>query len=405
MSAEPNHRTLGNDERSGLAVARGAHDTPHDGAYPRVGTFTRLRSFFASLVLLVGVLILAAWMIGELCSDRWYWSQWLEWTPTSAVLVASAAFLSLAGLIAERNLPPRRRTRVLAWAAWSLALVYMLLVDWRVTNLFSASQHPGAEATRVVFWNAAAEDKPGWSSAVIEQNPDIAVIVTPHNNADVERVRESMGEDASVIETSRFTVLSRRAITSYAATKLDIAPGTGLDPRQKTGKRLWADPGHAMYVELAKDTHRPAMCVWLIDLPSDLSLARWEVTRQAAHTISTFRGPVMLPDGIDRWAADSSMVLDGFPEPDLIAGDFNIPRGSRSLDALTDGKVNAFDQCAAGPVASWPCTWPKTSTPIWPVLHIDQIFTGPSFRAASYVLINPGSGTHRMQRADVVPAP
>ena len=78
----------------------------------------------------------------------------------------------------------------------------------------------------------------------------------------------------SVIVTDRFTVLSRRRIDRYALTLLDIAPGRGLDPRQRTGARKWSDPGHAMFIELAADAHRPPMCAWILDLPSDLSLAR-----------------------------------------------------------------------------------------------------------------------------------
>ncbi|MFO0835478.1 MAG: hypothetical protein U0638_10935 [Phycisphaerales bacterium] len=385
---------------AGGAAPAGQCETPPPGLVARV------RAFLSALALLPGVLVLAAWMVGNLCSDRWYWSQWLEWIPTSVALAGSGVFLSLAGLLHPRGTRDRRpsRARALSSIAWGLVLVYMLLVDWRLPNAFKDRERPGPGSTRVLFWNAAAEDEPGWSRAAMGENADVVVLVSIKNDDELARISKSMGESESVIVTDRFTVLSRRRIGRYALTQLDIAPGEGLDPRQRTGTRKWADPGHAMFIELAADDHRPAACVWVLDLPSDLSLARRDITAQAAGVIREFKGPALLPNSMQAWVEDGATVLRGFPEPDLIIGDFNIPRGSASLDAITRGKPNAFDQCGYGPTASWPCKWPRTRFAIWPVLHLDQMFTGRGLRATSYTLINPGSGTHRMQRADFVAA-
>jgi hypothetical protein len=370
------------------------------------GVVARVRGFLSTLALFPGVLILAAWMVGNLCSDRWYWSQWLEWIPTSVALAGSGVFISLAGLLHPRGPRDRypSRARVLASIAWGLVLVYMLLVDWRLPNALKKREQPGPGSTRVLFWNAAAEDEPGWSRAALGENADVVVLVSLKNDEELARISKSMGESESVIVTDRFTVLSRRRIERYALTPLDIAPGEGLDPRQRTGTRKWADPGHAMFIELAADDHRPTACVWVLDLPSDLSLARRDVTAQAASVIREFNGPALRPNGMEAWVEDGATVLRGFPEPDLIIGDFNIPRGSASLDAITRGKPNTFDQCGYGPTASWPCKWPRTRLAIWPLLHIDQMFVGGALRATSYRLINPGSGTHRMQRADFAAA-
>ncbi len=370
------------------------------------GAAFRVRVALSTCSLAPGVLILGAWVVGNLCSDRWYWSQWLEWIPTSLALLASAPFLVLAGLLLPRGERSWRatRARTLASIAWGLVCVYMLLVDWRLPNLFKRYEKPGPSTTRVLFWNAAAEDEPGWSRAALRENADVIVLVSLRNEDELARIGASMGESASVIATDRFTVLSRRRVERYALVSLDIAPGRGLDPRQRTGTRSWADPGHAMFLDLAADARRPAMCVWILDLPSDLSLARHSVTAQAARAIREFKGPVLRPDDAGRWIPDEHASFEGFPAPDLIVGDFNIPRGSRSLDAITGGRPNAFDQSGSGPAASWPCKWPRTSRRIWPVLHIDQMFAGPSLHAESYTLIDPGSGTHRMQRADVAPA-
>jgi hypothetical protein len=375
------------------------------GGSTRAGTAVRVRVALSTFSLVLGVLILGAWMVGTLCSDRWYWSQWLEWIPTSLALLASAPFLVLAGLLhprGERACRPTR-ARVLASMAWGLVCVYMLLIDWRLPNFFKRREMPGPSGTRVLFWNAAAEDEPGWSRAALGENADVILLVSLRNEGELARISKAMGESGSVIAAGRFNVLSRRRVERYALISLDIAPGGGLDPRQRTGTRPWTDPGHAMFFELAADAQRPPMCVWILDLPSDLSLARHDVTAQAARAIRGFKGPALRPDDAGRWIPDERPALEGFPTPDLIVGDFNIPRGSRSLDAITGGRPNAFDQSGYGPAASWPCKWPRTSRRIWPILHLDQMFAGPSLRAESYTLIDPGSGTHRMQRADVAP--
>lgn len=386
------------------AAERAGSPPGQDAGPAPVGFVAQARAALSTLTLLPGILILAAWMLGNLCSDRWYWSQWLEWIPTSVALVASGVFFSLAGLLHPRGPRDRRssRARLLASVAWGLVLVYMLLVDWRMPNAFKDREQPGPGSTRVLFWNAAAEDEPGWSRAALGENADVIVLVSLKNDDELARISKSMGESESVIVMDRFTVLSRRKIERYALTQLDIAPGEGLDPRQRTGTRKWADPGHAMFIELAADEHRPSMCVWVLDLPSDLSLARHEITQQAARVLREFKGPALKPSRLLAWEEDESTSLRGFPEPDLIIGDFNIPRGSASLDVIACGKPNAFDQCGFGPTASWPCKWPRTKRAIVPVLHLDQMFVGPALRATSYTLINPGSGTHRMQRADVV---
>jgi endonuclease/exonuclease/phosphatase family metal-dependent hydrolase len=115
-----------------------------------------------------------------------------------------------------------------------------------------------------------------------------------------------------------------------------------------------------------------------------------EVTARAAAVISGWRGRVATRDpGTGTfWAAEG-----GFPPPDLIVGDFNIPRGSASLRNLTADFVNAYSQGGFGPSGTWPRRWP--------LVHIDQAFVGSSLRAARYRVIDPGAGGHRMQIIDL----
>jgi endonuclease/exonuclease/phosphatase (EEP) superfamily protein YafD len=84
----------------------------------------------------------------------------------------------------------------------------------------------------------------------------------------------------------------------------------------------------------------------------------------------------------------------GFPAPDLIVGDFNIPRGSRSLRRLTLGYPHAHSQAGHGHAG----TYPRHRQ----LVHIDHMFVGPRLRAARYETVDPGVGSHRMQVVEVV---
>ncbi len=77
------------------------------------GWFRKLRKALRVLCVAVAVTVLAAWLAGRLVSDHFGWSQWLQWIPTPAALLAAAgrralthhvrAALRAAG---ETNKPP-----------------------------------------------------------------------------------------------------------------------------------------------------------------------------------------------------------------------------------------------------------------------------------------------------------
>ena len=203
-----------------------------------------------------------------------------------------------------------------------------------------------------------------------------------------------MGPDVVPMRIGRSLILSREPILRYASTTLGLKgvllePGEGRVPDRTT---TILDPGYAAFLELdttARLGH--TIVIWIIDLPSDARLFRWETTQTAAAAIASFAGQIY------GRAEDGSLAplgeATGFPAPDIIIGDFNIPRGSASLKVLTRGTANAYNHAGTGSCATYPRKFPLS--------HIDQMFIGKSLRATSYEIVDPGMGMHRMQVVEV----
>ena len=90
---------------------------------------------------------------------------------------------------------------------------------------------------------------------------------------------------------------------------------------------------------------------------------------------------------------DTGTATVGFPAPDIVVGDFNIPRSAGSLKALGRGYPSAFDQAGRGYMASYPR--------VRPIFHIDQTFVAPGLRVFDYRLPDIGAGAHRAQVVDI----
>ena len=108
--------------------------------------------------------------------------------------------------------------------------------------------------------------------------------------------------------------------------------------------------------------------IWGFDLPSSPRLSRRELFER-------LRGH-----------------LDGMPQPaaEVLVGDFNVPRGSRSLQKAFPEHRSAFSEAGSG----WSGTWPA-SFPLW---DLDQVLVGPTLNAVEYEVIKPPYGMHRIQR-------
>lgn len=342
-------------------------------------------------------LVLAAWLAGRLATDRTILTQYVFWVPTPVPLAAAAALAAASWLMAlgararGTGRRPGRWARRAAAAGLAVATAYMLVVEWRVHAL--VARPPAGSGFRIFYWNA-----PMWprvvADAVLAQDAELVMIANPVWTLPRQRLSERMGA-VSEVRTSRFLVLSRHPVLRWGEIAL------GLEDLEQVPGEAWelmklpegtTDEGRAMFFVLdAGETLGGPIVVWLIDLPSDLRLSRWEVLKAAAEKIATWEGPAHADGEIIEGGA-----ARGFPEPDLVVGDFNTPRGSASLRFLTGGMANAYDQGGAGYAATFP-----RERPLW---HIDLMFVAPRLRALRYDVVDPGEGRHRMQVAELAPA-
>ena len=82
----------------------------------------------------------------------------------------------------------------------------------------------------------------------------------------------------------------------------------------------------------------------------------------------------------------------GAPAPDLVIGDFNIPRGSASLATLFPEYQNAFDTAGIG----YGATFPAIS-----LYHIDNTLHAPEVPVQQYFISDASLGPHRAQVIDI----
>lgn len=358
----------------------------------------------------VGV-CLFLWGVGVVVSDRYLWAQRLSFVPRQfLVWPAGIGWLLFAGSsLAYRELRPRGegmpwrserrgrsrvprllgRLRGVVGVLVLVATLHLVGVEWRwPMNAGGRAAPPVGERLRIVYWNV------GWShpdevfASIAARRPDLAIVANPLTRTDLSwsfpTLASELGGEGRVIRDWPINVVSRYPIRRWGVTELGFTSPVSVAPAQRsTTEEPPRDPGHAMFVEL--EVGGPlsrSVVVWIIDLPSDPELSRASVTRRAKERIGMWLGP----------------GGEGFPEPDVMIGDFNIPSGSWSLGTLRrrPGYVmeDAHRQGGLGAAATWPASGP--------MFRIDQCFVGPGLRAARYAVEDGGDTRHLMQVVDLV---
>lgn len=335
-----------------------------------------------------------AWAASRAITDRFEWSQWLWWIPSPIYLAAIAALIAPALILA-----PRRAARPLGLAAigaLTAGLAHLLILDWRLPSRHDAHLGP---PLRILFWNPSLPRGGGIADRILTAQADIAIIANPPLRDDglsISDLDTAMGEGASVIATGNAVIATRFPVHRWGGTTLGLRGRVPRIGHTGDGPDHWIDPGHASFVEF--DTTGPLgrpIVVWIIDLPSDPALPRAEITRTAAARTAAFDGPTWTRAEGDRFLREDRDP--GFPPPDLIIGDFNIPRGSWSLRAITAGLDDAYTRAGRGPMG----TWPRAN----PIHHLDQAFISANWNVARYHALDPGIGLHRMIVLEITPMP
>ncbi len=363
---------------------------------------------------------LAAWIIGRLVSDRFFWSQFVLWMPSWIIVPGSAVCLALSVGLAKLGFPryeaadnrdrswrdarPGARSarwRRVAWIACGVVTLGMVLGEWRMLN--AVTRPHAASPTRLIVWNPSEMDRFDLAlERMRDMRPDVLLVANPPFNRSFATVTESMGspeKPAHAVVYGRLVVISKFPIMRWAGTELGV---TGAKVRRFTwdgGGLLSIDKGAALLVQLDTTSAlgRPTT-VWLVDLPSDPDIPRDRMMREARRTLDGLTNYLMR-DANGRDVADTwgDVATNPLRTPDIIAGDTNTPRGSRSLDTLNarvDGMlIGAYEQAGYGP----DLTYPRRI----PLLAIDHTFLAPWLRASLYETHDMGLGTHRLQEVEV----
>jgi hypothetical protein len=300
------------------------------------------------------MLVVAAWVIGRIVSDRYGWSQWLLWIPTPAALIASAAGILLAF---RATLKPRDgRVRALLWciATFFIAVYFVALEH----HLLRGSPHipVDAKTMRITHWNmgpATWHDIAPSVAALIRLDGDIIVVTDPAGTTVREDVMQWMGTDTPPPVVGQLSLLTRLPISTVrpliATPDMQVVL-VQIDATAKIGRLL---------------------TVYMVDMPSELKFGRMALARRV-HTMLEELKP---------------------PMPDVVVGDFNMTRGSIALREMFKdfGLSHACDEAGHGYAATF-----HREFPLW---HIDHILLGPNVEALDYSISNPGIGRHRAQSA------
>jgi hypothetical protein len=311
-----------------------------------------------SLVAFFATTVVAFWLVGRIFTDRFEWTQWLWWIPTPMAIGATA--LGLLSSTRRARTTARRRQRMWRWcAAVVLILLYFLVIEHRMWRSGAAITSRGAIS--IAHWNASAP--PGTltaedvTSRLIALDADITVLTGDYRLAHDQQVVDKLGGGQNPVSVGTISLLSRFPIERtqvLLAVHGTYVNAVTIDTTEKLGK---------------------STVVYMVDLPSDLKVPRMPLARKLRefpHFTAPARGP------------------------DIVIGDFNIPRGSASLSVLFPELSHAFDQAGHGYGATFHRGW------YFPLYHIDHTLVAPSMRALRYDIIDTGVARHCAQKTWVV---
>ncbi len=349
---------------------------------------------------LAGILGVLAWGAGRWFNDDHLWSQVLFWIPTGAVAVFAWITLILSAICSKLSLRmggvklrPFLAVGALvvtAWMAWS----------WRPLNIINALAPRSEPGVRVAYWNLSVErNAAGAGDVVLAQEPDIAILANVRSDEHREPILEALrnltpgdSDGVHLRHEHNITVSGRFPIRRWGVTRPKRVTTLLTEWRSEwdTGRVTFIEFDTGGRLGLEKET----FVVWIADLPSDPTMSRAEVMSAAGAAVRVWAGPALVPDALGRWIGTPLPEGErGFPEPDLIIGDMNTPRGSRSLRHLVGDARSSHTQAGVGPDGTW-----MRRLPLW---AIDQAFTGERVRATRSDVIDPGLSEHRMLVVDI----
>ena len=302
-----------------------------------------LSNTLGSVLLLIALVLLVAWLIGLICSDRWIWTQWLSWIP-SLVLIPVGLFW-LGGVAMVRRLRPH-------WP-WGVVLclvgpMVFFFLNWRPADEHANEPRPGITISQWTL-GTILEDEDAYAQPLVALDSDISLIEGGRRVRWSDTIREWLGPDHTPLSTGIFSVFTRL-------------------PVQQLRSSIWSEGIHVARFDVEGPGFEAApLKLLLVDLPSAPSRSRWEIAQRLQDLLTK----------VDQ------------EEVDLVIGDFNMPSGSAALSSLFPKYTRAWATSGEG----WGPTYPRT----WPVARLDHILVGPDVQLTELRTIDPGIGRHRLQ--------
>lgn len=301
--------------------------------------------------MLIGGVLVLAWLVGRVLSDRYLFSQWLLWIPTPAML--PAVLLGLIGSLAPGRKPRLKRRRLRVWALLALCIAcYFGLIEHKLLK-----PAPPAEGDLTIsHWNMTAWNTDDDRLQVLDWLSDLTILVDAWGLQRNTELMDTLPEDFRIIRVRRLTILTR----------LEVIETRPLIARDLTNVIL-------LRLNCTESLGRE-LVVYVVDLPSDPKMSRMAI------------------------AADLRKLLSEVdaPRPDVVVGDFNMTRNGVAFQSIFPELHHAFVDGGHGYAASF--------HRLCPLYHIDHILLDDALRAGRYDLIDHDLGRHRLQKAWISPA-
>jgi endonuclease/exonuclease/phosphatase family metal-dependent hydrolase len=299
------------------------------------------------------ILAMFCLVVSDVLTDSVAALQWLWWVPR--FMLASGAFLWIAAVLACAAWIARDKAETRRAGVWSAIAAVLVLVSFG--RVWGLPRGRPADALRVIQWNASqlhADFAPEAAAQLQALNPDIIIFTDTSPGLAQECHRVFVPQGYRVESAGKFIAFSR---VPMAEARALVASRDRYVSRFRFETRLGE------------------LVVEPIDLPSRTTLPRYVLVRSLRADVMKVRDEAKLG------------------EPDIMCGDFNIPRGSASLDLIVPNAREAFAAAGTGWGASFPRDW------AW--LSIDLTFVRAPWRPLRSEIVDFGFGRHRVQVVDL----
>lgn len=305
-----------------------------------------------------------AWGVGQVASDRWWWSQWLFWIPSMVPLVCALGAVPIVWHGPHRGAAGvHRGARGWTGVALNLAVCAAVIATGAATmrwiswgRMAGAPEPPPPSVLRIVHLNLRwPGDGTALGATLMAQPADVYAISEAGALLRAPSVRAAADAGAHALQVGRFAVISRCPVREARAVYDDGSIA-------------------ASWIRFGATDRLPEWSMLMVDAPRRLRVSRSEI----------FRAIRVALDGMSLGA------------PDVVIGDMNTIPGSAAVARAWPTMEDACATAGYGLRATFP-----RELPLW---AIDRCLFSPRWRAVGWTSWDPGIGAHRGQRVTLVPS-